>query len=234
MNGIIETVSLGNGTAFGNEVIDLILKAGTISKIVLIILLLFSLASWGIILDKWLQFRRTSASAKVFFLNFRKAENLHAMMKRISKSKKIDPVSRIFVAGYKILLAANSEQSANKMNRNKLIWKLGLALDDAIIQETQELERRVAFLGTCGSVTPFIGLFGTVWGIMNAFLGIGMAGSASIAAVAPGIADSLIATAAGLVAAIPAVIAYNHFLGKIRTFQVVFEKCRTNFLASID
>ncbi len=109
-----------------------------------------------------------------------------------------------------------------------------MAIDDAIITEIQSLERRVTFLGTCGSITPFLGLFGTIWGIMSAFQGIGVVGSASIAAVAPGIAEALITTAAGLAAAIPAVMGYNYFLLKIRMANVMFERFRSSFLSALE
>lgn len=234
MNEMIETVNLGSGTAFGNDAFALIMHSGPVAKLVLLILLLFSLASWGIILDKWLQFRRNQRAGEKFLALFKKSNNFDELMQK-SKSLVPDPLLRIFLSGYRVLKRRSSESfeiDEKKQDQEMKIFEL--AMDESILIETQRLEKRLSFLGTCGSVTPFIGLFGTVWGIMNAFRGIGMAGSASIAAVAPGIAEALITTAAGLAAAIPAVIAYNFFLGKIRTVSVTFEQFRMNFIASIE
>jgi len=233
MNDAIETISLGNGTAFGNDMVNLVMQAGPIAKFVLLILLLFSLISWGIMLDKWLHFRRVFKSSEKFLHVFQKAENFNAVMTAV-KSMQADPLSRIFMSGYRVLQRnANTDTDITSPLLARDARFLEMSIDDAILIETQVLEKRIPFLGTCGGVTPFIGLFGTVWGIMNSFQGIGMAGSASIAAVAPGIAEALVATAAGLAAAIPAVIAYNYFLGKVRATTVMFERFRSTFLASV-
>ncbi len=230
MNGIVET-TIGSGTVLGNDIVNLIYHAGIAAKIVLFILVVFSLISWGIMLDKWLMFRRNAAGAERFLGIFKKASNLDDVVQAI-KSLKPDPLSRIFIAGFKVL---RKKGGGPAVDQNSSAYHLmEMAIDDAIGIEIQRLEQRLPFLGTCGSVTPFIGLFGTVWGIMDAFRSIGAAGSASIAAVAPGIAEALIATAVGLLAAIPAVIGYNVFLSKIRISISVFERFRTTFLASID
>ena len=230
MNGIVET-TIGSGTVLGNDVVNLIYHAGIAAKIVLFILVVFSLVSWGIMLDKWLMFRRNAAGAERFLGVFKKAANLDDVVQAI-KSLKPDPLSRIFIAGFKVLRKKGGGSTVDQHSNAYRLMEM--AIDDAIGIEIQRLEQRLPFLGTCGSVTPFIGLFGTVWGIMDAFRSIGAAGSASIAAVAPGIAEALIATAVGLLAAIPAVIGYNVFLSKIRISINIFERFRTTFLASID
>ncbi|MBN1354872.1 MotA/TolQ/ExbB proton channel family protein [bacterium] len=207
------------------------MQSGNITKIVLLILLLFSLGSWGIILDKWLQFRRNIISTEKFLRIFKSSPDFDAVREKINDAKS-DPVIRIFMSAYKALKRTGPDSPPKNVNR--MMRTFELAIDDAILVESQLLQRRISFLGTCGAVTPFIGLFGTVWGIMNAFQGIGAAGSASIAAVAPGIAEALVATAAGLGAAIPAVIAYNYFLGKIRDQMTFYERFRTNLIASVD
>ncbi len=233
MNEAIETINLNSGTAFGNDMVNLVMQAGPVAKIVLVILLLYSLVSWGIMLDKWLQFRRVFMSSNTFLTVFKKADSFEIVMEAL-KSMQPDPLARIFVTGYRALNRNPTPGNNAPGNPEQVnIRLLEMSLDDAILMESQILEKRIPFLGTCGGVTPFIGLFGTVWGIMNAFQGIGMAGSASIAVVAPGIAEALVATAAGLVAAVPAVIAYNYFLGKNRAAAVIFERFRSTFLASI-
>ncbi len=233
MNEIVETVSFNSSPTIGNDVVNLVLQSGILAKIVLLILLLFSLASWGVMLDKWFLFRRTMNSSTKFLSLFKNAEDFDAVMQRL-RSREPEPLSRIFISGYKTLEPYRDSPNGLSVLRPRSMALLELTLDDAIMVEMQILEKRISFLGTCGGVTPFIGLFGTVWGIMNAFRGIGMAGSASIAAVAPGIAEALITTAAGLIAAVPAVIGYNYFLGKVRALSVVFERFRASFLASIE
>jgi biopolymer transport protein TolQ len=233
MDKVIETVTLGNGTAFGNDIINMVMQAGPVAKLVLLLLILFSLASWGIILDKYLLFRRNAKAGERFLNLFRKASSFDEVTQKL-KNLTPDPLARIFMSGFRILKRQSSEEFEFDEKRDNSMKLFELAIDESILIEIQRMEKRLSFLGTCGSVTPFIGLFGTVWGIMNAFRGIGQAGSASIAAVAPGIAEALITTAAGLVAAIPAVMAYNYFLGKIKSAAVLFEQFRTNFIASIE
>lgn len=233
MNNVIETVQLSSGTHMGNDVVNLVMQAGPLAKLVLLMLLLFSLGSWGIMLDKWLQFARLRRSSDRFMKLFKQSRHLGELADRLKKQKP-GPLVRIFVSGYRQLERVTGEIPGEPEYQPANMKLLDLALDDAIMVEMQSLEKRVSFLGTCGGVTPFIGLFGTVWGIMNAFQGIGLAGSASIAAVAPGIAEALIATAAGLAAAIPAVMAYNYYLGEIRSANVLFERFRSSFLAALE
>ncbi|MBN1879402.1 MotA/TolQ/ExbB proton channel family protein [bacterium] len=209
------------------------MNAGFLAKIDLLIVLLFSLGSWGIMLDKYLQFSRLNKSSVEFMRLFKHARHLGDMADQL-KSVKPSPLVRIFIAGYRQLERRPGTEPGEAVFSPTNTTRLDLALDDAIITEIQNLERRVTFLGTCGSITPFLGLFGTVWGIMTAFQGIGSAGSASIAAVAPGIAEALITTAAGLAAAIPAVMGYNFFLLKIRLANVMFERFRSSFLSVLE
>jgi biopolymer transport protein TolQ len=230
---VIESITLGNSTPMGHSVVNLVVNAGALAKIVLLLLLLFSLGSWGIMLDKFLQFSRLKKSSVEFLRLFKRAENLDDLASKLRKTKS-NPLARIFAAGYRHLEHKPGENPSNPVFTPKNTTRMDLALDDAIMTEIQNLEQRVTFLGTCGSITPFLGLFGTVWGIMTAFRGIGVVGSASIAAVAPGIAEALITTAAGLAAAIPAVMAYNHFLNKIRSANIMFERFRSSFIALLE
>lgn len=233
MNNVIETVQLGSGTALGHSFVNLVMQAGPLAKVVLFILLLFSLGSWGIMLDKWMQFSKLQRNAGEFMKMFKQSRHLGDLADRL-RAIKPSPLVRIFIAGYRQLERRMSDTGDDPVFYPASEKRLELALDDAMIVELQALEKRVSFLGTCGSVTPFIGLFGTVWGILSAFQGIGIAGSASIAAVAPGIAEALITTVAGLVAAIPAVMAHNYFLGRIRSFNILFERFRSSFLATLE
>lgn len=183
-----------------HSVLDIILQAGYVVKGVMIILLLFSVVSWTIIFYKWRYFARAARETQTFV----KIQAVTANPKDLfSHSKKfgVSPLASLFRSVY-------SEKAYTEREELRRMLKRYSALEAA------KLEQYLTFLATTGSTTPFIGLFGTVWGIMNSFRGIGTAGSASLAVVAPGIAEALIATAMGLVAAIPAVIAYNYYLSK--------------------
>lgn len=187
--------------------IQLILQAGYVVKAVLAILLFFSIASWTIIFYKWRQFQKADKETG-FFL--RAYDSTHNPKDLFSSSKKYNasPLANMFKSVY-------SEKTYSEKDELKRMLKRYSALESA------RLERYLNFLATTGSTTPFIGLFGTVWGIMNSFRGIGASGSASLAVVAPGIAEALIATAIGLAAAIPAVITYNYYLS--RTNRMIIE-----------
>ncbi len=230
---MIESITLGNSVPMGHSVVNLVVNAGPLAKVVLVLLLLFSLGSWGIMLDKYLQFSRLKKNSFEFLRLFKRADNLEDLAFRLKKTKS-SPLKRIFLAGYRHIHQKPGTDPATPVFTPENPARMDLALDDAILTEIQFLEQRVTFLGTCGSITPFLGLFGTVWGIMTAFRGIGVVGSASIAAVAPGIAEALITTAAGLAAAIPAVMAYNYFLNKIRSANIMFERFRSSFLALLE
>ncbi len=180
-----------------HTVIGLILGAGLVVKIVMIILLFFSVFSWAIIILKWRLFAKVKKETDIFYRIYRQ-ENDPKAVYQATRTLMITPLARLFRAAY-----TEGRKEREELRRS---IKRYMALESA------RLERYLNFLATTGSTTPFIGLFGTVWGIMTSFQGIGAAGSASLAVVAPGIAEALIATAMGLVAAIPAVIGYNYFL----------------------
>jgi biopolymer transport protein TolQ len=183
-----------------HSALQIILQAGFIVKIVLAILLLFSVISWAIIIQKWRHFSKADQETHDFL---RAYEATHSPRDLFAVSKKymISPPANLFRSVY-------SEKTYTERDELKRMLRRYSAL------ESTKLQRYLNFLATTGSTAPFIGLFGTVWGIMNAFRGIGSAGSASLAVVAPGIAEALIATAIGLAAAIPAVIAYNYHLSR--------------------
>lgn len=204
---------------------NLIAQTGVVAKIVLLLLLFFSVFSWAIIYSKWRRFKAIRADADRFVRAFHKTHRL-AEMNVMSENFGPHPLKAIFDAGYREV----SAQVGNPGGPVKNPTALGRVLQVAAAQQLSLLERRLSWLATTGAVAPFIGLFGTVWGIMNAFLGLSSAGAASLRAVGPGIAEALVATAAGLFVAIPAVIAYNQFLSSIREFGNMMDGFSLEFL----
>ena len=196
-------------SAIGGEISSLIETSGLVAKTVLVILLLFSLASWAIIFSKWGLFRRARVQSNRFIRAFRKSERLQDMA-AVAEQFKPSPLIAVFEGAYGEL----RKQGPYSIR----ITALQRATQIASSEELTRLESRLPWLATTGAVTPFIGLFGTVWGIIDAFHGLGTAGAATLRAVAPGISEALVTTAAGLFAAIPAVIAYNMFTQHIREF----------------
>ncbi len=144
------------------------------------------------------------------------------------------PLVSVYQAGYTELQAQLTSGGAEGGNRVRRPSAVAVEMQVAAGEEMRKLEQRMAWLATTGSVTPFIGLFGTVWGVMDAFSGLGEAGAATLRAVAPGIAEALITTAAGLVTAVPAVIAYNHFLHKIREYGARMDSFTMEFVSMIE
>ncbi|MGO9518379.1 MAG: MotA/TolQ/ExbB proton channel family protein [Candidatus Korobacteraceae bacterium] len=196
-------------SAIGGEITSLIESSGLVAKAVLVILLLFSLASWAIIFSKWGLFRRARVQSNRFIRAFRKSDRLQDVA-AVAEQFKPSPLVGVFEGAYDEL----RKQAPHSIR----VTALQRATQIAASEELTRLESRLPWLATTGAVTPFIGLFGTVWGIIDAFHGLGTAGAATLRAVAPGISEALITTAAGLFAAIPAVIAYNMFTQHIREF----------------
>lgn len=191
-----------------NTAIGLVLQAGPVVKGVMLILLFFSVVSWAIILYKWRFYSKGRKETETFIKLYYDGREMGSLFQN-TRALLISPVARLFRAVY-------TEGETEKD-------EIRMALKRYLVLEAARLERYLNFLATTGSTTPFIGLFGTVWGIMNSFRGIGVAGSASLAVVAPGIAEALIATAMGLAAAIPAVIGYNYFLSMARRMIIEME-----------
>jgi biopolymer transport protein TolQ len=207
---------------------------GLVVKVVLIILLYFSVVSWTIIFFKLLQVSRANTESQrflEFFWKTKRFDLINAQLDRFANS----PLSVMFNEGYselkKIMEPGGQKEETDVISTDLGgIDNIARALRRATTSEITRLEKYLTFLATTGSTAPFIGLFGTVWGIMTAFKGIGETGSASLAVVAPGIAEALIATAIGLVAAIPAVMGYNHFQQKIRVVVAEMDSFTTEFL----
>lgn len=190
------------------SVIKLVLGASPVVKAVIAILLFFSLFSWAIIIYKWRYLSRAKKENEIFFKQFRKARQTGPLLQQCRKLK-VSPMASLF-------MAVAASQTAERVELRRVLRRF-LSLEEV------KLIRYLSFLATTGSTTPFIGLFGTVWGIMNAFRGIGEAGSAALVVVAPGIAEALVTTAFGLAAAIPAVIGYNYYLSMARRLTVELE-----------
>jgi biopolymer transport protein TolQ len=212
--------------------VDLLLNAGIVVKLVLALLLFFSVVSWSIILFKLFQVQRANNGSERFMDLFWKSSRFDAIASQIDRFVGC-PLAVLFNEAYAELNKLMNRESRNGVGLSTDLGRVenvSRALRRATNSELTRLERYLTFLATTGSTSPFIGLFGTVWGIMTAFEGIGKTGSASLAVVAPGIAEALIATAIGLVAAIPAVMAYNHFQHKIRVLTNEMDSFSTEFL----
>jgi len=211
-----------------SDLARLLAQTGWVVRIVLLILLAFSVLSWAIIFRKYLSFRRAREVTERFLEVFRSSEKFPEAKPLLTTFGR-SPLVTLYAAGLKEVEAqARRNPQGGKLESPEAI---GVTLHLASAAEVAKLERRMSFLATTGSVTPFIGLFGTVWGIMGAFMGLGAAEATTLRAVAPGIAEALIATAAGLFAAIPAVIAYNHFLHQIRAFATQMDNFAIEFQA---
>ncbi len=220
------------------DVIHLVANATIPAKVVLAILLLFSAVSWGIILYKQWQFGRSARQSSTFLEVFRKSSKF-SEVQAVCPTLAESPLVGLFQSGYAELNsqlraapAADGVKPASPAGRPTLrsLDAVDRALLRATTVEMEKLERRVPFLATVASITPYIGLFGTVWGIMSSFQNIGAAGSSSLGVVAPGIAEALVATAAGLFAAIPAVYFYNHFTNRVKHFGAEMDNFSLEFL----
>jgi len=219
------------------------LNSSVMAKSVLLLLLLFSVVSWAIILQKYFFFKNAKIEDQRFLTYFFKSGSLTNIY-NYSRELQYSTVSRVFLTGYRELyvfqeMARSKQGKEDSQGDSDLISArdikgISLALNKAINAEISRLSRRLDFLATTGSTTPFIGLFGTVWGIMTSFSAIGLQGSASIGGVAPGMAEALIATAAGLVAAIPAVIFYNYLSDKIRMFTSGLDDFSHDFIYLVE
>jgi biopolymer transport protein TolQ len=216
------------------DIISLIIGASPVVKGVLGLLILMSVASWFVIGSKALYLSNAASRSTRFQDVFWKTGRLDEIW-RISEASAPSPVGEVFRAGYTELAKLQKrrqEQSADPAGDALLgdIESIQRALDRARTTAVTEMESRVPLLGTTASAAPFIGLFGTVWGIMNSFRSIGSKGAANLATVAPGIAEALVATAIGLIAAIPAVMAYNFFSRRIRVIASDMETFSSDFL----
>jgi biopolymer transport protein TolQ len=227
-------------TALSGGIFDLLRHMGIVAKLVLLMLVLFSLGSWAIIIYKGLALSRARAHSDTFLEIFRKS-NKFSDVNSVCIQLKASPLVGVFQAGY----AEVNQQVRNTSGAPaapappprplmRSLDALSRSLSRAAAVEVTRLERRISFLATTASVTPFVGLFGTVWGIMTAFGDIGRMGSANLAVVAPGIAEALVTTAAGLAAAIPAAVFYNMYNSQIRVLTATIDDFALEFLNIVE
>lgn len=204
----------------GLNLIDVLLQTTPITRFVLGILLIFSIWSWGIILSKSLLLRKIRRETETFWKIFHRGKSLPAISTAL-ETLRFTPLVPVFQAAAE----RSGTASARVIQRS---------VQHAAAAQLTRLEKRMNFLATTAAVAPFIGLFGTVWGVMTSFAGLANANTATLRAVAPGIADALVATAFGLFAAIPAVIAYNHFVYQIRNIGGQLDELQTEILAMVE
>jgi biopolymer transport protein TolQ len=229
------------------SLVDLIRDSGAEVWAVLLILLGFSVISWAIIVAKVLLLRRTKRETESFFRSYEQQPTFSAIYKDIeAQGIEGNPFASIFLKGYRELLRISGATAPSRAQeggvrepaRLTVEWTGLEGVERAIRQEgafqVHRYERALSFLATTGSTTPFVGLFGTILGIMRSFHEIGLRGSASLATVAPGISEALVATAAGLAAAIPAVVAYNIFVQRIRGVASEMDQFSTEFLNLVE
>jgi biopolymer transport protein TolQ len=203
-------LSLMSLLLIGGEIVDLVLQTGAVAKAVILVLIAFSVLSWAVILSKWRLISRARVQSGAFVRMFRGAQRMQDVAS-VAERFRPSPLVGVFDGAVQEF----KRQMGMTGGVHNLI-SIQRSMQIASSEEITRLERNVPWLAITGAVTPFIGLFGTVWGIIDAFHGLGTAGGATLRAVAPGISEALITTAAGLAAAIPAVIAYNLINGSIR------------------
>lgn len=231
-----DIVSLGIGSNFHGSLFGMILDAGLMVKFVLLILLILSVVSWMIIFIKFRYYRKIRIENEAFDSDYQRSNKLSEVLPA-AKKYSCSTTAQVFRVGYTELTKVNKlSKDATPGEEISLssLDSVQRALNRASNTEMTKLESALGFLATTGSASPFIGLFGTVWGIMETFKAIGARGSATLAVVAPGISEALIATAAGLAAAIPAVIFYNYFLNKSKTMVQEMDNFADEFLNIVE
>ena len=219
-----QVVNLGGSTDFSLS--QLFLRADYIVKSVIIILISASIYSWALIFDKYKLFKKITNSTTIFEEKFWKSKSAESFYNSLTNRDK-DPVANIFQSAMAELIKTKSKSSSVQAAR------VSRVIEISADREIKLIEKHFTFLATVGSTAPFIGLFGTVWGIMNSFQSIAISRNTSLAIVAPGIAEALFATALGLLAAIPAVIAYNKFNSDSKRYSSRIENFSKRFLSII-
>jgi biopolymer transport protein TolQ len=218
-------------------ILNMMLNAGPMVKTIMASLLGLSVLCWGIIVIKSRLIRKANKESEQFIAMFAKRKSFEALHKE-SEVLKHSHLAHIFQAAHREMirvtdLLESKGLQGHKDNPEIMLENVGRSLHGAAVARRKRLERLLPVLATTGSTSPFIGLFGTVWGIMTSFQEIGMKGSANLAVVAPGISEALVATAIGLAAAIPAVVAYNHFSNKIRSIDNDMIQFTSDFLNTL-
>ena len=224
MEADITTQAVGLATSADFSLINLFIRADIIVKSVIIILIVCSVYSWAIIIEKYRLFKKINLSSEDFEEKFWRSKSAETFYNTLPANSD-DPMTELFKDSMEGLLKSKS--------KTNLIEKMGGMLEVGIEKQISKIDKGFTFLATVGSTAPFIGLFGTVWGIMNSFQSIAISRNTSLAIVAPGIAEALFATALGLLAAIPAVVAYNRFNSEARKYTQKLENFSKRFLSII-
>lgn len=239
MQGLLSLIGVIPPGIFGGSIWDILAQSSGFSLLVLFVLLVLSVVSWAVIFLKWRTFRRISADSARFRLLFRKGRRLSERMTALSALQHM-PHWQVIDAGYAEVVSFSEQNRGGRAGSDSgfdLTSEQKRAVSDTLERVSQEeigkLEEWTIFLATTANAAPFLGLLGTCWGIMNAFMGIGATGSASLVVVAPGIAEALIATVVGLAAAIPAVIAYNWCVRRLRVFGDDLSNLSLEFLTEL-
>ncbi len=220
----------------GMGVLGLFGETGWVGKGIVFILMGFSVVSWAMILLKYQFLRRAEKESHAFLLAFRKTKKMDDLIKQ-AESKKFSPLATLFIEGHReaeSIIKSLPDMKVTDEERPLISQEIERSLKITTQDEIVYMERYLAFLGTTGTVGPLLGLFGTVWGIMDAFYGIGLKGAGDIGALAPGLAAALINTISGLFVAIPAVIAYNYFADKIRDIAIRCDSFSMEYLSYLE
>ena len=217
-----QAVGLASNTDF--SIINLFIRADIIVKTVILILIVSSIYSWAIIFEKIKLFKKINKSTEEFEEKFWKSKSAESFHNNLPANVN-DPMANVFKSSMNVLLKSKKSSNLNE--------KMSRMLEINIEQQMEKIEKRYIFLATVGSTAPFVGLFGTVWGIMNSFQSIAISRNTSLAIVAPGIAEALFATALGLLAAIPAVVAFNKFTSDSKKYTQKLENFSKRLLSII-
>jgi len=217
----ISTINMYTGGLLG-----LIYATGPVAKAVVIILFIFSIISWTIMFFKWKQYKKVEKEGERFLKVIKEVDNFKKLI-TIYRENPENSFYRLVLATYKEI---SSRQKDNPTVKPETIPLIENVLKITVSEESEHLEKRLSFLATTANTAPFIGLFGTVWGIMDSFREIGIRGTTSLAVVAPGISEALVATAIGLATAIPAVLAYNYFLGRLKSITSKMENASMHII----
>ena len=217
-----QAVGLASSTDF--SILQLFIRADIIVKSVIIILIVSSIYSWAIIFEKIKLFKKINSSSQDFENKFWKSKSAESFYNNLPINVE-DPMTNVFKSSMQVLLKSKRSSTLDEKMSNMLEINIG--------QQMEKIEKKYTFLATVGSTAPFIGLFGTVWGIMNSFQSIAISRNTSLAIVAPGIAEALFATALGLLAAIPAVVAFNKFTSDSKKYSQKLENFSKRFLSII-
>jgi biopolymer transport protein TolQ len=216
-------------------IVGLFIESGWMGKVIMMILLCFSVVSWAMILLKFQYLRKAEKESLAFLQVFRRTKNIDELLAS-AKQMKFSPVATLFLDGHKeveSIVKSLPGGTVTEADRPLVTEEIERSLQITAQDEVVYMERYLAFLGTTGTVGPLLGLFGTVWGIMDAFYGIGLKGSGDIGALAPGLAEALINTSGGLFVAIPAVIAYNYFAEKVKDMATRMDSFSIEFMSFV-